>query len=55
MSDPARELIDFLFLHVAEIPERDLWAGVEALQAYIDELGKWVDNLPPYKHPLLWS
>jgi len=43
----ARDLINYLHENAGQIPARDMWQGIEALQAYAEELELLADNLPP--------
>ena len=43
----ASELINYLHQNAGQIPARDMYQGIEALQSYQDALDEVIDNLPP--------
>ena len=43
----ARDLINYLQENAGQIPARDMFQGIEALQAYAEEIDALADNLPP--------
>jgi len=43
----AQDLINYLQENAGQIPARDMFQGIEALQAYAEELDALAENLPP--------
>ena len=43
----ARDLISYLQENAGDIPARDMYQGIEALQSYAEELDALAENLPP--------